>query len=99
MFVGWGTLLPLGVAASSARAWVGGRWFALHRWINVVGLLLAVVGVAVAFGRSKTHLNNAHSVLGVVVTALGTTRVPLSTPATLARNLKFTGLTQNLGQL
>ena len=76
MFVGWGTLLPLGVAASSARAWVGGRWFALHRWINVVGLLLTVVGVVVAVGRSKTHFNNAHSVLGMVVTVLGNMRNP-----------------------
>ena len=79
----WGTLLPLGVAASSARAWVGGRWFALHKWINVVGLLLTVLGVAVAVGRSKTHFSNAHSVLGVVVTVLGTMR----NPARLLRSL------------
>ena len=68
--------MPLGVAASSARAWVGGRWFALHKWINVVGLLLTVLGVVIAVGRSKTHLSNAHSVLGMVVTVLGTMRDP-----------------------
>ena len=74
MLVSWGTLLPAGVVAAGCRHVVGERWFKLHRAVNVLGLLLAIAGWAVAVGRTSAHLHGGAR----RASALQTQQFPLS---------------------
>lgn len=79
MFIAWGFLLPLGVAAavmgrnkspsSGPRAW----WFVRHKLLNYLGLAVALAGFicAVYMCRGGTHFQKVHSKVGLAVMVLG----------------------------
>ena len=74
MLFGWGVLLPLGTAMSAGlRDALGSkRWYVAHRNMQIVGLLVAIVGVALALSLQKPLPSyGAHGKLGVVVMVLG----------------------------
>ena len=56
MLFGWGVLLPLGTAMSAGlRDALGSkRWYVAHRNMQIVGLLVAIVGVALALSLQCT---------------------------------------------
>jgi len=78
MLLSWGLLLPLGVlSARYLRHKPDALWFKLHRGMQVLGLLLAAGGFAVAlsnfsvFNKGASARSLAHGCVGVFVMALG----------------------------
>jgi hypothetical protein len=75
MGLSWGFLLPLGVfiARFGRGVFPQGKWFKLHRAINMVGLTMAVLGFIIALLMVSTgkFLAVPHSYIGIVVTFLG----------------------------
>lgn len=75
MVAAWCLLLPCGIAAAIFReAWRGeGSWFRMHWVLQVLGLILAVAGLAVVVAllpSGSTHFggtNAAHKIIGLVV--------------------------------
>lgn len=79
MIAAWGCVLPWGVALANRARNVDGvegdAWFVAHRKLQSVGWVLQLVGFAMAVAyaeRVMSHFNSAHTIIGVVVTALGT---------------------------
>ena len=76
MAVAWCLLLPSGVAIAAFRAAIpgDGRWFVLHRLIQVFGVVLTLGGFGLAVAMvSEGHFsgNNAgHKILGLVTVIL-----------------------------
>jgi len=77
MMVSWGFLLPSGtILAKFYKHRPDGLWFKLHRGIQVLGLLLAVVGWIIAlmnFNVFKDYgqRNYQHGICGMIVMILG----------------------------
>jgi len=77
MMVSWGFLLPSGtLLAKFYKHRPDGLWFKLHRGIQMVGLLLAVIGWIIAlinFNVFKDYgfRNYQHGICGMVVMILG----------------------------
>lgn len=71
MLIGWGLLLPIGAAMAVLKERVGAPlWFQLHRGLQVVGLLVAIVGFSLAVANFESDLG-AHGTLGITVMVLG----------------------------
>jgi Eukaryotic cytochrome b561 len=74
----WILLIPTAIACSVARALIPhsekGLWFQLHRGINSVGMVLTVVGIAIAIyaiqaeqGATADHFSKRHHQIGLAV--------------------------------
>ncbi|CAE7450307.1 unnamed protein product [Symbiodinium sp. CCMP2456] len=77
MAIGWGALLPWGVAlANRTRNVTGappGSWFKLHKRIQVVGWAVQLVGFCMAVWYVQAlQFTSAHHVIGFVAVVLGT---------------------------
>ena len=77
MIIGWGFLLPTGVASARLlKHRPNALWFKIHRIVQVLGLVVAICGWGIAlaefsvFGSSGTHSYN-HGVMGMTVMVLG----------------------------
>lgn len=78
MLLSWGIILPLGVLSAKflKRTKPNGIWFKYHRTFQIIGLILAIIGVAIAIakfnvfkaGSGKSFL---HGVIGLFVMFLG----------------------------
>lgn len=75
MLSSWGFLLPLGVLIAKFQRHRDPLWFLIHRGVQSTGLLLAIIGVSIAFfnfdawavgGTSATH-----ATAGTIVMLLG----------------------------
>lgn len=77
MMVSWGFLLPSGtLIAKFFKHRPDGLWFKLHRGIQFLGLLLAVIGWAIALVNFNVFMdvgfnNYRHGICGMVVMVLG----------------------------
>lgn len=77
MMISWGFLLPSGtLLAKFYKHRPDGLWFKLHRSIQMLGLLLAVIGWAIALVNFNVFLdvgfnNYYHGICGMVVMILG----------------------------
>jgi len=75
MTVGWGILLPLGVAMAVGLKRSGKAWFHLHRALAVCGLALGIAGIVISLDNFQefgaTEDSDVHGSLGIAVTALG----------------------------
>jgi len=80
MILAWGALLPWGVVlADRIRKMTGGSenaWFLLHRRCQMLGWLMQIIGVAMAFWHCEAnvgaHFQNGHTYIGAFVVTLGT---------------------------
>lgn len=82
MMLSWGFFLPIGaLMAISFRGTLKGTgggggaggtqlWFKLHVSIQVLGLVLTIVGFAIAFAQIGTPVVGSHQIMGTVVFAL-----------------------------
>lgn len=77
MIIGWGFLLPTGVASARLlKHRPNALWFKIHRIVQVLGLVVAICGWGIAlaefsvFGSPGTDPYN-HGVLGMTVMVLG----------------------------
>jgi len=77
MMISWGFLLPSGtLIAKFYKHRPGGLWFKLHRGIQMLGLLLAVIGWIIALMNFNVFKdvgfrNYQHGICGMVVMVLG----------------------------
>lgn len=77
MLIGWGWLLPTGTLfARFLKHRPEALWFQIHRVLQVVGLLFAIVGWIIALVnfdvfRDKGHHSYKHGILGMVTMVLG----------------------------
>jgi hypothetical protein len=79
MLIGWGFLLPSGVILAAfgkhrPDAW----WFKIHRVVQTVGLLIAIISWIIALinfsalqGKGDGTLNYPHAVLGMITMSIG----------------------------
>ena len=77
MFVGWGVMIPIGVIlARFAKHFPNALWFTLHWRIQSVGLIVAIIGWAIAlvnfnvFGSVGTR-SYYHGIFGMITMLLG----------------------------
>lgn len=72
MVVGWLVVLPVGIyiAALGRKTCGNGRWFRMHRGLQVGGLLLATGGAVAAMANLPSHADSNHKSLGLAVMAL-----------------------------
>ena len=75
MFASWGIILPIGgLVPRLLRRTLSrnGRWFRLHRGLQVGGLLISIAGLSIALSRPEFGtLNTLHGYLGLGVMVLG----------------------------
>src|SRR5690606_27551325 len=72
MFLGWGVFLQAGAFIARYFRHKDPWWFKMHRGLQMVGLLFAVIGFAfgIASVQSK-HFSFAHGALGLIIMILG----------------------------
>ena len=74
MVIAWGLLFPSGAFISLGwRArFAKGKWFALHRGVQSLGLLLTVIGliVAVKMIQGDDHFDDPHHIVGLILIIL-----------------------------
>ena len=102
MLCSWGFLLPLGVTIAMSGRHRDPLWFKVHRGVNYLGLLLALIGWAIALDNftvldTPDHGTTAHNhaVIGCAVMALGLLQ-PLNA---LLRPHKTKGEARSMGRL
>lgn len=75
MFASWGVLLPFGALIPrflKQRLAKRGLWFKLHKYLQSVGLLVSLAGLAIVFARPEFgSVNTWHGYLGLAVIGLG----------------------------
>jgi len=74
MALAWGLLFPSGAFISLGwrTRFASGKWFALHRGVQALGLVLTVIGVTVAFSMIPlgSHFDEPHHIVGLVLALL-----------------------------
>jgi hypothetical protein len=78
MLIGWGFMIPAGVISARLLKYKeGGLWFQRHRWVQMCGLFIALVGFIIALARFDVFAGSAgstafvHGAVGIAVMALG----------------------------
>ncbi|CAK9000563.1 Cytochrome b561 [Durusdinium trenchii] len=81
MVIGWGTLLPWGVAIANRTRTVSnakpGAWFKWHKRLQSIGWLIQLVGFGMAIWHVQengTHFSGPHQIIGLVVVIIGTSQ-------------------------
>mmetsp|Transcript_33700 Transcript_33700/g.59681 ORF Transcript_33700/g.59681 Transcript_33700/m.59681 type:complete len:191 (-) Transcript_33700:107-679(-) len=77
MAIGWGALLPWGVAIANRTKKVSGAapgaWFKLHRRFQVAGWTVQLVGFGMAVWHVQSlHFTKPHHLIGLIAVVLGT---------------------------
>ena len=78
---GWGIATPIAILSSVFRDMfkVEGRWFMVHRTLNLLTFVLTVAAVTLAFvlfrTSGQTHFTKAHHVIGMIVFILACVQV------------------------
>jgi len=72
MVLGWVVLLPAGVsiAAFGKERFGDGQWFAHHRSLQTMGLLVATGGALLAITNVSSHADSSHTIIGLFVMVL-----------------------------
>jgi len=74
MVAAWGVLLPLGTLIGRLRGLLRpGRWYAAHRAVQTIGLVVACVGLVLVFAFPEEFgpIDTAHGATGFAVMGLG----------------------------
>ena len=71
--IAWGVLIPLAILMARGFKSYTKFWFNIHRWVTVLGYILALIGLGLGFEANNGWETNkpVHRNLGIACTALG----------------------------